>query len=376
MGLRIAIDARLAAYQQAGITSYTRSLLAELPALAPRDTFLVLRSRKGEPLLAPTPNVEERALWTPPHHRWEQLALPVETAWARPDLVHSPDFVPCFHRGWRSVITVHDIAFLRFPQVLTTDSRRYYGQVERACQSAERVIVVSRNTARDLEDLLGVTPERVRVVYEAAAPYYRPLGQDAATQTRLRYEAPDGYFLFVSTIEPRKNLETLLRALAQLGARGGGDAAGQLPLLVVGQPGWLYQGTFHLVAELGLKERVRFLGSASPADLLHLYNGAQALLYPSLYEGFGLPPLEAMACGTPVAAADNSSLPEVVGDAGLLLPSTDVDAWVDALRRLTTDGALRADLSLRGLARAAQFSWRRAAEETLAVYREAMGVSR
>ncbi len=371
--MRLAVDARLAAYQQAGITTYTRGLLEEMPALAPEHRFVILRSRKGGSLGPPAPNVEERALWTPPHNRWEQLLLPLETALARPDLVHSPDFVPCFRRRWRAVITVHDVAFLRYPQIMTAESHRYYGQVRRACRSADRIIAVSENTAKDLVNLLGVPRERVRVVYEAASPAYRPLGEEAANEVRRQYAAPEGYLLFVSTLEPRKNLETLLRAAARLKAEHPDQWAERpLPLLVVGHAGWLYEGSERLVEELGLQNDVRFLGPAAPADLLRLYNGALALAYPSLYEGFGLPPLEAMACGTPVLCADTSSLPEVVGDAGLLLPPLDVAVWAQALWRVASDAALRADLRRRGLARAGLFSWRRAAEQTLAVYREVL----
>ncbi|MCL4466647.1 MAG: glycosyltransferase family 4 protein [Chloroflexi bacterium] len=377
MAARIAIDARLADYQRAGITTYTTSLLQEMPALAPTESFVVVRSRRAKHRLAVAPQLSESRFFTPPHHRWEQLTLPLEMAALRPDLVHSPDFVPCFRRTWRAVITVHDLAFLKFPRVLTAASRGYYGQIAAACRSADRVIAVSNNTAKDLSELLSVPPEKVRVVYEAAAPLYHPLRDDDKTEALLaRHGITPGYLIFVSTIEPRKNLETLLRALAQLtAARGVDPRFRNLHLVVVGQPGWLYEGVFRLVGELGLKGRVRFVGATTPEDLLLLYNGALALAYPSLYEGFGLPPLEAMACGTPVLAADCSSLPEVVGDAGLLLPPTDVEAWCAALAQVVEDEALRSDLTARGFKRARQFSWRRAAEETLAVYREALGTT-
>jgi glycosyltransferase involved in cell wall biosynthesis len=262
---------------------------------------------------------------------------------------------------------------LRFPHLLTADSRRYYGQVAKACQSADRVIAVSEHTARDLEELLGVARERVRVVYEAAKTLYRPLDDAAVAAVRRRYDAPAGYLLFVGTIEPRKNLDTLLRALAALNSGRGGATVGEVPpLLVVGRPGWLYEETFRLVEALNLRGVVRFLGAASTEDLLGLYNGAVALACPSLYEGFGLPPLEAMACGTPVVCSDTSSLPEVVGDAGLLVPPLDVAAWAEALARVVADARLQAELRGRGVQRAKMFSWRRAASETLEVYREAL----
>jgi glycosyltransferase involved in cell wall biosynthesis len=373
MTLRIAVDARLYDYQQAGIATYTRGLLGELPALAPDVEFVVLRTRRAKGRLAVAPNLNERRVFTPPHHRWEQWTLPVETALAGPALVHSPDFVPCFRRSWRAVVTVHDLAFIKYPRVMTAQSHRYYGQVRRACQSAERVIAVSKNTACDIADLLQVPQERISVIYEAANPLYHPLQDDKATATLLeRHGVRPGYLLFVSTIEPRKNLPTVLRALARVRATGA-ERLRELQLVVVGRPGWLYKSDFSLVAELGLREHVRFLGGATPEDLLLLYNGAAALVYPSLYEGFGLPPLEAMACGTPVLCADVASLPEVVGDAGVLLAPEAVEAWAAAIARVIEDEAQRLVLSERGLARARQFSWRQAAIETLAVYREVLG---
>ncbi|MHB1415207.1 MAG: glycosyltransferase family 4 protein [Chloroflexota bacterium] len=378
MAVRIAIDARLVDYQQAGIAAYTRNLLNTVPFLEPDWQFTVLRSRKRKGRLAVAPNLGERTVWTPPHNRWEQLVLPVETWLARPQLVHSPDFVPCFHRAWRSVITVHDLSFIRYPEVMTADSHRYYGQVARACASADRIIAVSQNTANDLTELLSVPEERVRIVHEAANPMYQPLEDpEAIRQVRTLFGVEQEYLLFVSTIEPRKNLETLLRAMARLkSAAGDRPAVRSFTLLVVGRPGWLYEGTMRLVKELHLTDRVRFMGGATMEELLLLYNGAVALVYPSLYEGFGLPPLEAMACGTPVLCANTSSLPEVVGDGGLLLPPKDVDAWAQGLLRVLEDESLRDDLRQRGLQRARLFSWHKAAKETVGVYREALGAAR
>jgi glycosyltransferase involved in cell wall biosynthesis len=377
MAFRVAVDARLFEYQPAGIATYTRNLLAEMPRLTDEFEFVALRSRLKPVPLPPQPRLRERRLVTPPHNRWEQVALPLEVALSRPHLLHSPDFIPCFHRYWRAVVTVHDLAFLRYPDLLTMESRRYYGQVAQACQSAERIIAVSHNTAKDLRDLLGAPPERVKVVHEGAGDGFAPLDRQQARQAVAdRFGVAGPFVLFVSTIEPRKNLETLLRAWAELHKREAtAPARGKPCLLVVGRPGWLHEKIYGLVDELGIEGSVRFGGPATTDELVALYNGALALAYPSLYEGFGLPPLEAMACGLPVLCADTSSLPEVVGDAGLLLPPLDVGAWAQALHRVALDASLRAELSGRGLARARLFSWRRAAVETLAVYREALGLA-
>jgi glycosyltransferase involved in cell wall biosynthesis len=181
-----------------------------------------------------------------------------------------------------------------------------------------------------------------------------------------RFGLTGDFILFVSTIEPRKNLPTLLRAYRRLLDGYKLDVG----LALVGREGWLYEEIPRLVEELRLTDRVRFLGRVPNEDLLHLYNAAGVLAHPALYEGFGLTPLEAMACGVPVVVADNSSLPEVVGDAGLLIEAEDVDAWAAALWRVLTDDGLREELSQKALARSRRFSWERAARQTLNIYEQ------
>jgi glycosyltransferase involved in cell wall biosynthesis len=367
MGLHVALDARLYHYSRAGIGQYTRQLLRALAAAAPDVRFTALQMRgMPEPLVA-APNVAVRRLATPSHHRWEQLGLAVELAALRSDVLHSPDFVPPFRRRCPAVITVHDLAFLLFPEMLTPASRRYYGQIHRAVRSAEAIVVVSESTRRDLLRLTDAPPERVRVVLEAADPDFRPLspaGLAAGLGALKRPLPPAGFFLFVGTIEPRKNLPLLLDAYAAARARGL-----RRGLVVAGSRGWLFEETLRKAAALGLEDSLTLFGPASPAELRVLYNAAWALTLPSRYEGFGLPALEAMACGTPVLAAEVASLPEVVGAGGRLLPLT-AEAWTEALLGLDQNAAERAALATRARAQAARFSWERAAAETLAIYQE------
>jgi glycosyltransferase involved in cell wall biosynthesis len=271
--------------------------------------------------------------------------------------------VPPFLRRFPAVATVHDLAFLRMPELLTPQSRRYYGQVGAAARSADRIIAVSDCTRSDLIDLVGAPSARIDVVYEAADPRFRVLGADELPADDL----PAEYFLFVGTREPRKNLVRLLEAYAALRDR----ASEAPPLLLAGRPGWLQDDLEARAAALGLDGQARFLGGVEPDRLVALYNRATALVYPSLYEGFGLPALEAMACGTPVLASNAGSLPEIVGDAARLVDPLDVATLSREMERLWREPGLRAELRERGLARAARFSWRRAAEETLDVYRRA-----
>ncbi|HZU05831.1 MAG TPA: glycosyltransferase family 1 protein [Chloroflexota bacterium] len=362
--MHIGIDGRIADYTVGGIAQYTRQLAAWLPRLAPAARFTLFRAWRARQRWSPPEAVRQRRLLTPPHHRWERALLPLELASERLDLLHGPDFVVPLRRRCPAVVTVHDLAFLRYPEILTAESRRYYLQVERVVASVERVIVDSQHTAADAQALLGVPAARLRVVY--LAPTLAPVtdaGRVAAVRARYALEGP--FLLYVGTLEPRKNLATLLRAFARLGP------STPARLVLAGPRGWLDEPIIAAAARLG--ERVRLLGPVPAADLATLYAAATAFVFPSLYEGFGLPPLEAMAAGTPVVAARASCLPEVLGEAALFVPPEDEAALAEALRAVLEDPALRADLRRRGLARAAQFSWERTAAATLAVYREVLG---
>ena len=364
--MHVAIDARLTHYTVGGIAQYTLALARALAAQAPDDRFTLLRSVKQRGDLPGARNLRSASLLTPPHHRLEQVTLPLEVARVRPDVLHSPDFIPPFRRVFRSVVTVHDVGFLRFPETLTEQSRRYYGQVGRAVRSAERTIAVSHATARDLAELLDAPLDRVRVVHNGVDALFRPqTNPDVLSRMRRRYGLDQPYVAFLGTFEPRKNLPTLLRAFRIVRARH------DVLLALVGRRGWLYEPILASIDELGIRPAVRVIEDAPRTDFPAILSGATAFAFPSLYEGFGLPPLEAMACGTPTVVADTSALPEVVGDAALLHPPTDHEALADALLRVIKDESLRTTLRARGIERAAHFTWERSARETLAVYREA-----
>jgi glycosyltransferase involved in cell wall biosynthesis len=283
------------------------------------------------------------------------------------DLLHTTDFIPPAWGYRRSLITVHDLNFLYYPQFLTAHSHRYYNQqIEWAVRRADRVLADSYATRSDLVSLLGVPADKVTVVHLAADPAFHPLPEAEARQVAARHGLPPGYLLFVGTLEPRKNLPGLLEAYRQL-LDGQVTAA---PLVLVGGKGWLYDEIFQRVQELHLGQHVRFLHGVPDADLPALYNAASVLTTPSFYEGFGLPALEAMACGTPVVVADRASLPEIVGEAGLLVNPDDPHDIARALACALNDEPLRARLRALGLVQSAGFTWERAARETWEVYRE------
>jgi len=364
--MRIGIDARLIYYTQAGIRSYIVHLIEALARIDQEDEFIILQSRKDDTILVSQPNFHRRSFWTPSHHRLEQWTLPLEIGPLRLDVLHSPDFIPPLRRNCRSTITIHDLTFLLYPHFLTQESARYYGQIDEAVQHADHIIAVSQSTKRDAARLLGVPESKITVIYEAANPIFRPLpDREMVWRFRMERGLEDDYLLFVSTIEPRKNLPLLLRAyhwLRRSYKRG-------LKLVVVGSKGWLFDEVFLFVERLNLKDEVIFTGWVPAEELLLYYNGAICLVHPSFYEGFGLSPLEAMACGTPVVTSNTSSLPEVVGDAGLMVDPEDVAGLAEAIRRLLEDASLRHTLGEKGLERAKLFSWERAAGETLKLYR-------
>ncbi len=362
--MHVAIDARLAHYTAGGITHYTLNLARALAASAPSDRFTLLRSVKQRGGLPVARNLGSTPLLTPPHHRFEQLSLPLEVARVCPDLLHCPDFIPPLHRTFRSVISVHDLAFRFFPEFVTAESRRYYGQVEAAMASADAILVDAASTRDDLERELGIDPKRVTVVYLAADEIFRPLPTAQVEEWCAAHHLPVGGILWVGTLEPRKNVATLLRAYARLQ-----DAP---TLVLAAKPGWLMDDTAALIDSLGIKNRVVWFQQRGQDDLLHLYNAAKLFVFPSLYEGFGFPPLEAMACGTPVVSSEAGSLAEVIGDAALAVPPKDEAAIAEAMDRALRDVSLATELRIRGLERAARFSWDRTAEETLAVYRRVM----
>jgi glycosyltransferase involved in cell wall biosynthesis len=367
--MRVGIDARLVYYSQAGIGQYILHLVNGLARVDTESEYVLLQSRKDDTTILEKPNFRRISLWTPSHHRLERYSLNVELMRLGLDVLHSPDFIPPHRPSCKSVITVHDLAFLLYPHFLTKESARYYGHIDQAVRWTDHIIAVSESTKRDTIQHLGVPQDKITVVYEAANPIFGPVDRDEARkEVRNRHGVDGPFVLFVSTIEPRKNVPTLLRAIWQLRESYKADVR----LVVAGGKGWLFEDAFAVVEDLQLDGTVHFVGRVSSEDLLYLYNAAEMLAHPAFYEGFGLPPLEAMVCGLPVIVSDVASLPEVVGDAGMLIDPHDVDELTVALWRVLTDSELRQEMRDKGLRQAERFSWERAARETLAIYRLAL----
>jgi glycosyltransferase involved in cell wall biosynthesis len=361
----VAVDGSAIPRRMAGAGVYTYQLVRALAALQGAFHLTVL-ARPGLFDDLPDVNVVHvRQRGRAARLAWEQAALPERLNRHRIEVLHSPHHhTPVFTLGVPRVVTVHDLTFLRLPERYPAARRLYMTWVTRAAARVAKAIITPSETVRaDVIERLGVPPERVVAIPEAAGPQYQRVDDDALGRMRWKYHLPSDYILSVGSLEPGKNRPRLIRASARLR-----DEGVDVPLVIAGQRAWRYEGEAELVRELGLREHVRFLGYVPDEDMPSLYAGATLLAFPSLYEGFGLPVLEAMACGTPVVTSNVSATAEAAGDAARLVDPTDLDALTDALRVVLSDPSVRFELQARGLERAAQFSWERAARETLAVY--------
>lgn len=376
--MRIALDYTAALRQGAGIGRYTQGLVAGLAALETRPDLTLLVAadadrgpfggREAQPPFPrrrlPLSTRQQAILW----HRLH-LPLPLEWLAGAFDLFHAPDFVLPPLRRALGVITVHDLSFLRVPECAEARLVAYLTQaVPHAVRRASRILADSVNTQRDLTALLDVDPARIDVVYPGIGPRYQPVTDgEQRRAVAQRYQLNGPFILSLGTLEPRKNYPRLIRAFAQLRRQSGLAHT----LVIGGGKGWLTESLFALAEQEKVASFVRFLGYVDEADLPALYSLADLYAFPSRYEGFGIPVVEAMACGTPVVCADNSSLPEAAGAAAILVNADDTDALAAALERGLTDQAWRAAARRLGQAQAARFSWRASAAQLVAAYAKA-----
>jgi len=366
--MRLGLDVRLTYYTHGGIAKYIRRLAEFLPQIGPAHTHFHFYRRGHADLFARS--AQRVDCFTPAHHRLETWALGAELFPHQLDLLHSPDFIPPRWGAKRFVITVHDLAFLRYPQFLTAESRRYYNeQIQSAVSRAHAIAADSHATQVDLINLLNAPEEKITVIHLGLDEQFHPRPPEEVSAVLARHRLPRGFILFVGTFEPRKNVPTLLKAYAALRAQWP-EAP---PLVLAGNRGWLFEEAQTLARELKLHAHTYFMENFPSADLPATYCGAGVTVLPSYYEGFGFPVLEAMGSGTPVVMSNVSSLPEVGGEAVLSCDPTDEAALTEALYRALTDSALRERLISSGLARAKTFTWEKTAQETLALYERVMG---
>ena len=378
--MRIGIDVSLVPGQTSGGGQYAYQLTRALAAIDPVNSYLlypvfyhIVHPDFRPADLPSAANMRVAQRWLTPElvrflwrqDRSEQFK---EFLLGNVDIVHSTTFcAPRFHRRRRRlVVTIYDLSFVTHPEShLPANVEHCLRGTKLAIDRADALIAISESARRELIDTMGAPPERIVVTPLASDPHLRRVSDpERLAAVRRRYELPERFILFLGAMEPRKNLLRLIEAFAALSPA----LRRETVLVVAGAQGWLNDSVRERVGQLGLAGSVRFPGYIAGDDVAAVYSLATVFAYPSLWEGFGLPVLEAMACGTPVLTSDVSSLPEVAGDAALFVPPTDVEAIADGLTRLLGDAELRADLCERGLRRAAAFSWERCARETLAVY--------
>lgn len=354
------------------MSNYFRQLIWHLAEIDCENEYtLLLHPQNADLFRVDRPNFRTVVVPMPGRqaHYWEQALLPFTLRRLDLDLVHFVGFPAVLAQRKPTIVTMHDLTYKTRSETRGDWLSRFHWSFfgDRGARRADHVITVSEHTRHDLEAWLHIPPERITVTYEAPASIFRPVETEIVRAiTRGKYGIEGRYILFVGTLEPVKNLARLIDAFAIARERSGIEPS----LVVAGQKGWRFADIFARVERLGLQDQVVFTGYVPDSDLPALYSGADVFVMPSLYEGFGLPVLEAFACGAPVITSNVSSLPEVAGDAAILVDPLNVEALAEALEHVCTDDYLRQNLRLAGLARAAQFSWKRCAEETRAVYRQ------
>ena len=376
--MRIGIDVTAALTQGGGIGRYTRELVQALAAVDAQNSYRLFSAKPPAKLPVPEPLPQTKNFVHKPaplderwlYRLWYRLRLPLPVQWVtgQVDLFHSPDFVlPPVNGRIPTLLTVHDLSFVHYPHVFPERLVTYLNQVVPwSIGRATHILADSDATRQDLLNIWQVPPEKVTVLYSGVHERFEPVGDVALiTAVRHKYHLQDWpYILSVGTLQPRKNYQMLIRAFALLADKVSHH------LVISGGKGWLYDEMLAEVERQGLTGRVHFIGFVDDADLPTLYSEADLFVFPSLYEGFGLPLLEAMGCGTAVLTSNSSSLPEVAGTAARQLPPTDEAAWTENMLALLTDIELRDKLVLAGLTQAKQFSWQTAAQQLLKIYQQ------
>lgn len=370
----VALDYTPAHEQGGGIGRYVRELVSALAQLDHNTDYRLFVS--GVKDRASLINLGDNFTWKPTRlapawlaRIWHRARLPFPVEWytGQVDIFHATDFVlPPVKQNTKTLLTVHDLSFVRVPETARPSLRRYLDAVvPRSTARATHILADSRATKADLIDLYNIAPDKITVLYSGVDSRFSPVTDDAALiRVRNKYNLGSRPYIFsVGTVQPRKNYGRLIEAVASLRMQNH-----DIDLVIAGGRGWLEDPIYGTLKRLTMQDHVHFTGFVDDADLPTLYSGAICVGFPSLYEGFGFPVLEAMACGTPVVTSNVSSLPEVAGDAALMVDPHDTDALTTALQQLIGDSALRNQLVTRGFAQAKRFTWENSARQLKQVY--------
>ncbi len=375
--MRIGIDATTLPPQPVGAGNYIIQLIRALASLKVNDEFVIFVQQRGQALISLPENdsfewiiLEDRN----PGSRliWEQTLFPQLIKKSGVDLLHSMHYTRPVRLPCASVVTFHDMTFFLYPELHTRAKRLFFPLAIRAsARQADALTAVSESTRQDAIRVLGISPEKIATTQLGVDPAFRSIN-DAAIKRKIaeKYDLPERFILYVGLLEPRKNLPMLIRAYKRLI-----DGGENYKLVLVGRYGWMYEELLKQINNLDLEGMVHFTGYVSQEDLPLVYNLSSLFVYPTLYEGFGLPALEAMACGVPVITTDVSSLPEIVGEAGILVPVNNVEALYGAMIAVLGDEDLRRKMINKGILRAAKFTWKQTAKLTFQVYQQVMRTS-
>ena len=369
--MRIGIDARTIQGRHTGDGTYWRGLIEGLSRVDSENDYIIyFDARIPQPEIALSASMRVRILAAVTGRMWSAWSFPRALREDGVQLAHVqytvPPAMPC-----PVVTTVHDVSFKRLPEYFNLKDRLILDLgMRQADRKAARIIAVSEYTKSEIVSLYGIHPDRIDVTYEGADERFKPMDRDIACEAvKEKYGLKCQFVLTVGVIQPRKNFPRLLEGFAKFKSLGQSEHK----LIVAGKYGWKESGLNDLIEKLGITREVVFAGYVPHGDLPIFYNTADLFVYPSVYEGFGLPPLEAMSCGTPVITGNRSSLPEVVGEAGIMVDPYDPGAFGDAISRVLSSESLRTDMSARGLEQAKKFSWDKMARQTVDVYRKAAG---
>jgi len=377
--MRIAIDLTSLPTQLVGVGSYAKNLITSLKKFDRENQYFIFVKKEHSNIFTINQNniniIYQKNILRNKILRvlWEQFILPLYIKRLKIDLLHSIHYTIPLFAGCKVVVTFHDMTFFLYPKKHIFIKRIFFKLfIYISSWRANRLIAVSNNTKKDIIKFLHINNGKIDVVYEIIDSKYRPIKNESAImKVKNKYKIFNKFILYVGTLEPRKNIVNLIQAYYKLISKN--NATHQL--VIVGKKGWHYQEIFKIVTKLNLNKgrgKIVFTGYVSEEELPFLYNAADVFVYPSLYEGFGIPPLEAMACGVPVISSDLSSIPEVIGEAGILINPYNIQDIYQALYKLLNDDKLKKELKYKGLKRAQEFSSEKLANETIKVYKKAM----
>lgn len=354
--MRVAIDIQTTLGQPTGFGFYVSNLVSSLRKIKSDIDLITIKPPSSDDLS------------TPQRFLWDQFTFPKLANKEKVDILHQPCFsAPLFYKG-PIVVTVHDIINILFPDNVSLPSRIFYSKwMPLTYKKASRIITISESTKKDIVKNLGIQEEKIIVIPLAAdKKFMERTSQGDIDKVKTKYNLPEKYILHIGTLEPRKNLGFLIEVFSEVVKD---KKTHDWSLVITGKKGWHYQELYQKVKKLGLENKVIFTGYFDEVDKPALYKGATIFVFPSLYEGFGLPPLEAMASGVPVVSSNASSMPEVVGDAGILISPQDKILWVKSIKKVLSEGKLRDKMRVKNKKQVANFSWEKTAERTAKVYK-------